>query len=89
MTLLSSTCVGGKGHSGDPSYSSSGLLIKEDEQKTISGSLLSECQSLECGLGGKIWGMEWLGTGKGWGLKNRKKEKIFIMLMKKKEKIEA
>lgn len=43
-TLLSSTCIDGKGHLGCTSYSSSGVLIREDEQKTITGSLLPESQ---------------------------------------------
>lgn len=42
----------GKGHNGCTSYSSSGVLIKEDEQKTIAGSLLPESQILECRLKG-------------------------------------
>ena len=50
VTLLSSMCIGGKGHNGYTSYSSSGVLIKEDEQKTIAGSLLPESQILECGF---------------------------------------
>lgn len=50
VTLLSSMCTDGKGHNGYTSYSSSGVLIKEDEQKTITGSLLPESQILECGF---------------------------------------
>lgn len=51
VTLLSSMCIDdGKGHSGYTSYSSSGVLIREDEQKTIAGSLLPESQILQCGF---------------------------------------
>lgn len=50
VTLLSSMCIDGKGHNGYTSYSSSGVLIKEDEQKTIAGSLLPESQILESGF---------------------------------------
>lgn len=68
-------------------YSSSGVLIKEDEQKTIAGSLLSESQMLECGFKKKKSktriGMA--GPWKGVGVEIRKKEKYFIMLMKKRE----
>lgn len=78
VTLLSSRGTDGKGHNGCTSYSSSGVLIKEDEQKTITGSLLPESQILECRLKEGVGGMEWLGTGKGWGLENRKKEKISL-----------
>lgn len=62
VTLLSRVDSDGKGHNGCTSYSSSGLLIKEDEQKTIAGSLLPESQVLECRLKGL--GEEW----NGWAL---------------------
>lgn len=67
-------------------YSSSGVLIKEEEQKTIAGSLLSESQTLECGFKKQTntrIGM--VGPWKGVGVEIRKKEKYFIMLMKKRE----
>lgn len=62
VTLLSSMGTGGKGHNGCTSYSSSGVLIKEDEQKTIAGSLLPESQILECRLkavsrGWNVWAL--------------------------------
>lgn len=85
VTLLSSMCIDGKQHHGYTSYSPSGVLIKEDEQKTIAGSLLPESQIVEYRLK-RNRGLELLGTGKGWGWKIRKKEKYFIMLMKKREK---
>lgn len=50
VTLLSSMCIDGKQHHGYTSYSPPGVLIKEDEQKTIAGSLLPESQIVECGL---------------------------------------
>lgn len=84
VTLLSSMCINGKQHHGHTSYSPSGVLIKEDEQKTIAGSLLPESQIVEYGLK-RNRGLDLLGTGKGWGWKIRKKDKYFIMLMKKRE----
>lgn len=83
--MLFSTCLDGKGHHGYTRHSSSGVLIKEDEQKTIAGSLLPESQTLECGL--KKNGVESLGTGEGWELKIRKRGKYFIMLMKERENL--
>lgn len=68
VTLLSSMYTDGKGHNhGYPSYSS-GVLIKEDEQKTIAGSLLLESQILECRLkkNGKwnCWALKGVGVEK-------------------------
>jgi len=79
-------CIDGKQHHGHTSYSPSGVLIKEDEQKTIAGSLLPESQIVECRLK-RNRGLELLGTRKGWGwkIRKKKKEKYFIMLMKKRE----
>lgn len=51
----------GKGHNGCTSYSSSGVLIKEDEQKTIAGSLFPESHILECRLKKREGG--WGGNG--------------------------
>lgn len=56
VTLLSGMGTDGKGHNGCTTYSSSGVLIKEDEQKTIAGSLLPESQILECKLKGGVGG---------------------------------
>lgn len=67
-------------------HSSSGVLIKEDEQKTIAGSLLSDSQMLECGFKKKKkMRIGMAGPWKGVGAEIRKKEKYFIMLMKKRE----
>ena len=75
----------GKGHHVYASYSSSGVLIKEDEQKTIA---VARKPHLRVWV--KEWGMEFLSTGKGYGgggwgwvVKIRKQEKYFITLMKK------
>lgn len=64
VTLLSSRGTDGKGHNGCTSYSSSGVLIKEDEQKTIAGSLLPESQILECRLKEGVGG--WNGMAGHW-----------------------
>lgn len=83
-TLLSSMWIDGKGHHVYASYSSSGVLIKEDEQKTIA---VARKPHLRVWV--KEWGMEFLSTGKGCGgggggvMKIRKQEKYFITLMKK------
>lgn len=61
VTLLSSMGTDGKGHNGCTSYSSSGVLIKEDEQKTIAGSLFPESHILECRLKKREGG--WGGNG--------------------------
>ncbi|CAI9173605.1 unnamed protein product [Rangifer tarandus platyrhynchus] len=74
----------GKEHHVYASYSSSGVLIKEDEQKTIA---VARKPHLRVWV--KEWGMEFLSTGKGCGgrrgraVKIRKQEKYFIMLMQK------
>lgn len=85
VTLLSSMCIDGKQHRGHTSYSPSGVLIKEDEQKTIAGSLLPKSQIVECGLK-RNRGLELLGTGKGWGWKIRKKREIFHYVNEEKRK---
>lgn len=82
-TLPSSTSIAGEGHHGGTSCSSSGVFIKENEQKTIAGSVTRK-PHFSVRVKEK-WGMELLGPGKGWGLKIRTKEKYFIMLMKKRE----
>lgn len=61
-TLLSSMWSDGKGHHVYTSYSSSGVLIKEDEQKTIA---VARKPPLRVWV--KEWGMEFLSTGKGCG----------------------
>jgi len=80
-------CIDGKQHHGHTSYSPSGVLIKEDEQKTIAGSLLPESQIVECRLK-RNRGLELLGTRKGWGWKIRKKKKreIFHYVNEEKRK---
>lgn len=61
-TLLSSMWTDGKGHHVYASYSSSGVLIKEDEQKTIA---VARKPHLRVWV--KEWGLEFLSTGKGCG----------------------
>lgn len=72
--MLPRMCLDGKGHYGYISCYSSGVLITEDEQKTIADSL-PESQMLSRMWVKEKWRLELLGTRKGWELKIRKKEK--------------
>lgn len=68
-------------------YSSSGVLIKEEEQKTIAGSLLSESQTLECRFFKKNhedWNGWALEKGGGW---NQKETEIFHYVNEEKREL--
>lgn len=72
---------------GSTSYSSSGVLIKEDEQKTIAGPLLSGSQILECGFKKKKMGIGMAGPWKGVGVENQKERELFHYVNEEKRQL--
>lgn len=82
VTLLSGVCIGSKGHCGYISYSSSGVLIKEDKQKTITSSLSQKAKRRSaCGLKKHCWTLE------GVGVENQKERDIFHYVNEERRKL--